>query len=121
MCARISFSDLCLLAGIEVRLSGPFADRDILFVGNEGEDARQAGSPHLVMVAQSLPRTREQALRALARLAYGFNDYGARECVCGRGLFRPSAGPGRRRGGCALSGAERVRNLRARKRESLTA
>ncbi len=117
-CERMSFSDLCLRAGVQVRLSGPFADRDILFVGSKGEDARQAGNPQMIMIAEDVPHTRKQALMVLARLAYGFNDYGARECVCGRGLFQPSPGPGRPRKGQALSGAERVRRLRARRLHS---
>lgn len=56
------------------------------------------------------------ALRVLEILAYGFLDYGARECVCGRGLFVGQKPVGRPPVvGRPQTAAERMRAMRARR------
>ncbi|MGH8278376.1 MAG: hypothetical protein ACRETQ_02260 [Gammaproteobacteria bacterium] len=115
-CARtravIPYHALCTLAGVPARVSGPDLDRRVHILA-AGPHAYPVGFPDEIGVA--FPRYRgtpHDALRILEILAYGFNDYAAREAVRGQGLFLPNARPGRTPRGKALTGAERMRRLR---------
>lgn len=108
--ARVTVGELCVLAGIPVRVttgspgvvllhSGPehFRHRGLLYVGIGGAFS---GTP-------------ESALRTLEVLAHGFHDYAARESICRRGLFVPPVRRGRQpHRGRAMTAAERMRRHR---------
>lgn len=112
----VTYQELCAMAGVIPRVSGPALERNIL-VSSDGKNARLTRHDDRLFV--SLPHTfrrdKKSALRVLEVLAYGFNDYAAREAVCGRGLFIPVAPRGRPRTGKALTPAEKMRQYRARK------
>lgn len=83
----LSYRDLCQLAGIPPRISGPDLDRRIhILLGQQ--NLCPAGVPVDLGVALPDYQGRESdALRVLEILAYGFMDYAARETVRGCGLF----------------------------------
>jgi len=84
----VTLSGLCDAAGIDCRVTIGRPPRIVL---HRGQDHRRsvAGIYYVGIGRRRLRSrmTRVQALRILEVLAYGFFDYGARECVCGRGLF----------------------------------
>lgn len=112
--AVFSYRALCALAGVAPGISGADLDRHIHIFG-AGPNIRPVGLPDALGIAlpdfHGLPG---DALSALEILAYGFLDYAARETVHGRGLFLPVKGRGRKAGGKALSGAERMRRWRGK-------
>jgi len=110
---RIRYDDLCRQAGLMARVSGPALDREILVL-ESGEHTRivHPTATALAVVMPKFDASPEQALRVLEVLAYGFHDYAARECVCGRGLFRPVRPRGRPFTGKALTAAARTRRAR---------
>ncbi|MGA9855123.1 MAG: hypothetical protein WBR29_07600 [Gammaproteobacteria bacterium] len=110
--AIVTYQALCDLAGVAVRISGADLDRRVHVLAGD-QHAYPVGMPDTVGVALPGYRgTRVHALRILEILAYGFFDYAARETLRGRDLFAPSARPGRKASGKALSGAERMRRMR---------
>ncbi len=97
-------------------MSGPDLERRVHILASEPH-AYPVGMPDEIGVALPGYRgTPRDALRILEILAYGFMDYAAREALRGKGLFLPRARPGRKPGGKALSGAERMRRFRKRAR-----
>ena len=114
----IPYHALCTLAGVPPRVSGPDLERRVHSLAQEPH-AYPVGMPDEIGVALPGYRgTPRDARRILEILAYGFLDYAAREAVRGQDLFRPTAQPGRRSTGKALSGAERMRRLRGKTRLS---
>jgi hypothetical protein len=113
--ARTTLRRLCAEAGIPCRITGGPSElrRIVLHTGTD-----HFLTPTVTYVGLGKHRARDpvRALRALEILAHGFHDYGARECVCGRGLFVAPTRTGRPRlGPQAMSAAERMRNMRARR------
>src|SRR5256885_4721916 len=105
---RLTLGQLCELAGVPCRVTGPPAQRRL----------RLAESPALLAVRQPGPLSevwlgvppgpsRSRARKALGLLAYGAFDYGARETLRGLAIARPGPGPGRPASGSAMSAAER--------------
>lgn len=87
--AVISYRELCDLAGVSSRVSGPDLDRRVHILTGE-QHAYPVGCPDEIGVAfPDYQGTQTDALRILEILAYGFFDYAARETVRGRGLFSP--------------------------------
>lgn len=110
--ARLSYREVCELAGVPAGVSGPDLERRI-HVLRRLPHVYPVGQPDELGVALPGYRgTPADALRILETLAYGFFDYAAREAVRERGLFTAAPRPGRKRTGKALSGAERMRRLR---------
>jgi hypothetical protein len=113
----MSYRELCSLAGIPPRVSGPDLDRRVYILSGE-QHAYPVDVPDEIGVAfPAFGGTQPDALRILETLAYGFLDYAAREAVKGRGLFTATSHPGRKFTGKALTGAERMRRLRLKTRE----
>lgn len=85
----LSFRELCRIAGVPPRISGPDLDRRIhILSGNQ--NLCPAGLQDDLGVALPSYQGRESdALRILETLAYGFFDYAAREIVRGQGLYVP--------------------------------
>ena len=112
--ARVSVEQLCQRAGIPMRVSTDVPQRVVvLHAGNE--DFRAPGFNYVGIGGLWAPG-RIAALRVLERLAYGFHDYVARECVCGRGLFCAPKKRGRPLlTGQPLTAAARMRRHRARR------
>lgn len=109
----MTYEELCDLAGVAARVSGADLERRVHILTGD-QHAYPVGMPDTIGVALlGYHGTQTQALRILESLAYGFFDYAARETLRGRSLFVPSARPGRKSTGKALSGAERMRRLRS--------
>ena len=114
--ARTSVGDLCKAANVSMRVSGSQRRK---IVCTTGDEHLYTGDTYYVGVGDTWKLSRTSALRVLEVLAYGFHDYVARECVCGRGLFVPPKPPGRPLAGPrAKTAAERMAAMRARKKES---
>lgn len=114
--ARVNLAELCGWAGIPCRVSSG-STRPVTCVA--GRDHYRVGEGLFVGVGLAWEPNRTTALRVLEVLAHSFHDYGARECVCGRGLFsvpkrrgRPPEGPR------AKTARERMAAMRARERAS---
>lgn len=87
----LSYRNLCRLAGIPPRVSGPDLDRRIHILSGT-RNLCPKGLPDDLGVALPDYKGRESdALRVLETLAYGFMDYAAREAVRGRGLYLPGS------------------------------
>lgn len=85
----LSYRDLCCLAGILPRISGPDLGRRIHILRGK-RNLCPAGVLDDLGVALPDYQGREwDALRVLETLAYGFMDYAAREAVRGRGFYLP--------------------------------
>lgn len=111
----LAYQDICDVAGIPSRVSSSDLERRIHVVA-EGRHARlSADSTRLAVQLNDFRPEPRSALRVLEILAYGFNDYAAREAVCGRGLFMPTAPRGRRRSGTALTSAEKMWRYRQKR------
>lgn len=84
----ITLKNLCKTAGIPCTVTQGAPPKILLCRGSVHRSA--PGHRYVGLDAVS-PRfrkmTRTAALRVLEILAFGFFDYGARECVCGRRLF----------------------------------
>jgi hypothetical protein len=110
---RVTLSELCELAGIPCRVTSPHLPTVTVHAGAShyrGPDGLWVG------LDGAFTRSALEALRILEVLAHGFHDYGARECVCGRGLFVAPVRRGRpAQWGRAMSAAERMRRLRRRR------
>lgn len=78
---RISFSDLVELAGMKLVISGPLPQVQV-YDGNRDFIVRSSGSPIYCVASQTLPNTNsEKAREIIRRLAYGFQNWAAREVV----------------------------------------
>jgi hypothetical protein len=111
---------LCLLAGVDCRVSGRPAERIIKIATNPQMKAVIGPNP-LGDVWLGIPSPKRQtikrrALLALGFLAYGVFDYGARETLRGLKVSRPGRSVGRPRSASSLSGAERQRRHRRTKK-----
>jgi hypothetical protein len=108
---------LCLLAGIECRVTGPAALRPVRLGHASALTAvREPGPAGVVWIGAPQMARRRRALHALGLLAYAVFDYAARESLRGLPEARPAAA-GRPRKARVLSGAERQRRWRSRRRE----
>ena len=111
--------ELCEWAHVRCRVSGGISP-DVVFwdAPDHGHTVDENGAPRYAVSTRGLPQRKQQrALRVLEILAYGFQDYIARESVCGRGFFVFPVTPesGRvwlaeigRRGGSSRSGAKAI-------------
>lgn len=115
--ARYALHELCALAKIPCRVTGSWTEI-FLISGNKNfyrNDARW------VSIGREWKPTRIAALRILETLAYGFFDYGARECLrpISSQLFCAPKPLGRpTKGVRAMTAKERVANMRARRAEA---
>lgn len=110
-----SVAELCELAGLRMRVTGGISHHVVCCAGNEHFTV---GTNYFVGVGSNWNRQRVQALRVLEVLAHGFHDYAARECVCGKGLFRAPKKPGRPlTGPRAKTASERMAIMRAKRRK----
>lgn len=112
--ASVTLEELCEASNIELRVTGGERDKIEIIAGTE--HYRRPGFFYVGIRGDEWSLTREKALSVLEVLAYGFHDYAARECVCGRGLYTPKKKRGRPAlFGQAMTSRERVRRMRARK------
>ena len=110
---EVTLRQLCDTAEIPCRVTLGYAPKIVLHSG--AEHYRSLDTYFVGGCAGAAPLKQVSALRVLEALAYGFFDYGARESVCGRGLFVAAASPGRpRKHGRAMTSAERMRAMRGR-------
>jgi hypothetical protein len=117
--SQTSLEELCCVATIPLQVTGGVYDQLILV---RSDDHFLRPGIYLIGVGKNRvdwKPTPEDALRVLEILAYGFLDYGARECVCGRGYFVAKRGRGRPpKGGRAMTAVERNRQYRERLRKA---
>jgi hypothetical protein len=114
---RSTVRTLCREAGIECRVTGPAAERRIhLRSAVQLEASREPGSFGSVSIGMPETRRKERAILGLGILAYAVFDYVARESMRGRSESEFSAPLGRPRKARILSGAERQRRWRDRRR-----
>jgi hypothetical protein len=112
---QMTVRSLCREAGIECRVTGPPASREIhLLPASELGVAREPGPSGTVSIRIPSGNRKEQAILALGILAYSVFDYAARECMRGLPESRLSLPLGRPLKAHPLSGAERQRNWRKR-------
>jgi hypothetical protein len=113
---RLTLRQLCRLAEVDCRVSGPPATRPLRLAHSRALRAVRRPGP-FGEVWLGVPRNRKpkaRALLALGLLAYGVFDYGARESLRGLAVAKPSPGPGRPISGSGQSPAERQRRYRQR-------
>lgn len=81
--------DMCEDACIRCRVTGGITPLVVLWNQEfHGYTVNEHGIPIYVVAKGGLPQRKQQrALRIMEILAYGFNDYIARESVCERGYF----------------------------------
>lgn len=81
--------EVCEQAFIRYRVSGGNPPHIVIWsIPHHGYTLTDSGLTWYAVSDLGLPSTeQERALRILEILAYGFQDYFARESVCGRGLF----------------------------------
>jgi len=116
----VSFRELCEEAGVSCRVTGMSADRSLkISLAGELSAARMPGNLSPVWLGVPRGPARRRALLALGLLAYGVFDYAARETLRGLPESRAENAAGRPRTGQALTGAERQRRYR-QKRKSKT-
>lgn len=85
---RRTVAELCAQAGVRYRVSGGRPPLVILWDHPSGRTVTETGETLYAVDCGGLPQQHPQrALRVLEILAYGFQDYFARESVCGRGFF----------------------------------
>lgn len=112
---RITVKSLCREAGVECKVTGSSALREIhLLTTPELEASREPGPSGPVAVGLPVGNSRDRAVLALGVLAYAVLDYATRESVRGLSIMKSSLPVGRPRKIRALSGAERQRRWRAR-------
>lgn len=109
----ITYFELCKLAGIKARVTGPDLDRRILVLAEGGHATKLRDKSLLAVSMPSYKGRPSDALQVLEVLAYGFIDYAAREAVRGQVQWVAPKKRGRPRSGKALAGAERMRRWRA--------
>jgi hypothetical protein len=84
-----SVSELCLDAGVRLRVEDPEAHRKRVLLDDVLPTAKAwdvADRSILVVNKKDVPQD-APSLRILEILAYGFFDYVARECLCHQGYF----------------------------------
>jgi len=84
-----SVSELCLDAGVRLRVEDPEAHRKRVLLDDVLPTAKAwdvADRSILVVNKKDVPQD-ATSLRILEILAYGFFDYVARECLCHQGYF----------------------------------
>jgi len=89
---QISIRDLCDLAGVPCKVSGPSASESTIYLVSPPSSLKTAhhfmddGRSFCLINRGDLPQEEHvpEALRVLELLAYAFNHYAARECVRGR-------------------------------------
>jgi hypothetical protein len=112
---RTTVRDLCLKAGVECRVTGVGAGREVwVQTGVALRAEREPGSLGRVSVGLLAGTSKEVAVSALGLLAYVVFDYAARESMRGRPEASLVPPRGRPRKPHPLSGAERQRRWRAR-------
>jgi len=110
-----TIQSLCEMAGIECRVTGPAADRQIyLRETNQLEAAREPGSLGIVSMGLPASSQKDRAILALGSLAYSVFDYAARESLRGRPESKMALPLGRPRKAQPLDGASRQRRYRER-------
>lgn len=84
-----SVQDICAVAQVRCRVSGAISPQVVLWnLPHHGYTEDELGVPRYAVSTQGLPQRKQQrALRVLEILAFGFQDYVARESVCGRVYF----------------------------------
>ncbi|NDU91666.1 MAG: hypothetical protein G3I10_03520 [Ferrovum sp.] len=85
--AVLSYGDLCRLAGVMPRISGPDLERHIHILSGDRNLCPLEIPDDLGVALPEYQGSESDALRVLETLAYGFFDYAAREAVRGRGLY----------------------------------
>lgn len=113
---EVTLRELCTTALIQKRVTESDPPRILFHAGRD--HYRMPGEYFVGIGRTNTSLTKIRALRVLEVLAYGFLDYGARECVCDRGLFFAAKPRGRPAlsGGRAMTPAERMRTMRERRR-----
>lgn len=111
----LSFEDLCKRAEIQCRIEGLAKEFSISLLEGDDESLYEtpAGDKGVNIAMQ--PLTPAQYLKIIGILAFGFNNYAARESVCHRGYFNWSKPRGRIPTGRAKSGKVRQAEYRSRK------
>lgn len=113
----VSVGEIAAMAQVRYRVAGGTQPRVVLWNGpGNGRTVDDTGNVVYAVHRAGLPqRSPERQVRILEVLAYGCFDYGARESLCGRGIFvhplTPEHGRGwlaeiGRRGGRARSEAK---------------
>lgn len=101
-------SDLYAKAGVNIRVSG-VPDRVVRIYGGDQNYYKASCNEFIVGVPGFKGLTETSALKALEVLAYGFNDYKARESMCGFVKFAIRPGRGRKPlNGKAMTTSQRV-------------
>jgi hypothetical protein len=92
---RSSIEDFCDRAGVRYRVTGGNSSSVALWDhAYHGIVVDESGERIYLVARAGLPqRNPERSLRVLEVLAYGFNDYFARQTVCNRGYFVWPVGP----------------------------
>lgn len=85
---KITLAQLCSIAGIRIRVTSNLIPTICLHAGKE--HYRPIGYPKMYYVGgcQKERVRKREAFRILEVLAFGFQDYAARETICGRNLYR---------------------------------
>ena len=110
---------LCLEAGIECKVTGAAAEREVyLHVSPKLEAMREPGAYGRVSIGSPEKDVRKRAIVALGILAYSVFDYASRESLRGRPEVRCALPVGRPRKSKPLRGAERQRRWRNRKKQA---
>lgn len=114
----VTLGSLLEQAGVLSRVSGP--DPEVRLISSGGCCYWSSEGYYVSLPARHDGRPRRtRAMRVLEILAYVFNDWATRECVCGRNYFRAPGIMGRPRlGDEVMSSAERMRKMREKKRTS---
>ena len=84
-----TIAEVCSEAAVRCRVTGGPTPRVVLWNSpHHGYTVDHTGMPFYAVSKIGLPQRKQQrALKILEILAYGFQDYMARESVCGRGFF----------------------------------
>lgn len=112
--AKLALHELCALAKVPCRVTGSWTEISLI----SGRKNFYRNDNRWVAIGREWKPTRIAALRVLETLAYGFFDYGARECLnpIHKQLFRAPEPVGRPRNGVRPATAkERMAAMRARR------
>jgi len=113
---RTTLKGLCVLAGVECRVTGLGAERTIFMASSQRmQIVRRPGALSDIWLGVPPGTTKRRSLLALGMLAYGIFDYGARETLRGLPESRATLGAGRPRSPRALTNVERQRRYRIRR------
>jgi hypothetical protein len=112
--AKFALHELCAIAKVPCRVTGSWTEIFLI----SGRKNFYRNDNRWVAVGREWRPTHIAALRVLETLAYGFFDYGARECLnpIHKQLFRAPKPVGRPpKGGRAQTAKERMAAMRARR------